>query len=306
MRSSTIIFLLLIASGIFYLFYTGYLTTEDIPFLKNTIFEKPIVLDDGLSDFLNDNHYEIVDFSDSSPMFLAFSSDYLLDMDAQVYFVSKKTYEAYGKPLIVQGFFFDEPVLSLSSSDLSVDDNFNFEDIRTDEFRIENDLGIFDVLIDDISLKDDVLDLKVEYFGVEDDFFDDFIAMSFVIVQDDPMIKDIDITYIKQDLCLSIKTSSDDILSLYNEEISADEFFRRLYLEKCEIKEQVETGVSIDSEVNGDNPADACPSKEESYARYMESNSTLTELMSRGEGDLPEAQVAYKDMKFYRDCYEMS
>ncbi|MCD6347491.1 MAG: hypothetical protein J7L96_08750 [Bacteroidales bacterium] len=89
MRSSTVIFFLLIAAGLFYLFHSGYLTIEDIPFIKNTIFEKPIVVDDNLGNFLKENNYEIIDFSDSSPMLLKFSSDSLLDMDAQVYSVAK-------------------------------------------------------------------------------------------------------------------------------------------------------------------------------------------------------------------------
>ncbi|RLC43797.1 MAG: hypothetical protein DRH70_09530 [Candidatus Coatesbacteria bacterium] len=302
MKSSTVIFFLLIAAGLFYLFHSGYLTIDDIPFIEKII-EKPIAVDEDLGNFLKENNYKILDFSDSSPMLLKFSSDSLLDMDAQVYSVAKKTYEVYNKPLIVQGYFLDNPMLSLSSSDLSIKDNFNLEDMRTDEFRIENDLGIFDVLIDYISLKDNDLELEVEYLGDEEDFFDDFAAMSFVIVQDSPQIKQIKIDYVKLDMCLSMKTSSSNVLSLYNEEISMDDFLGSLELEKCEVKKQANTGTDI---VSKENPLEGCPSKEESYSKYVESNSTLAELMSRGEGDLPEAQVAYKNMKFYRDCYEMS
>ncbi|MCD6347492.1 MAG: hypothetical protein J7L96_08755 [Bacteroidales bacterium] len=207
--------------------------------------------------------------------------------------------------MIVQGYFLDNPVLSLSSSDLSIKDNFNLEDIRTDEFRIENDLGIFDVLIDDISLKGDDLELEVEYLGDEEDFFDDFAAMGFVIIQDSPQVKQIRINYVKPDMCLSMRTSSSNVLSLYNEEISMEDFLGSLELEQCEVKKQAGNG-QVNDVASKNDPLSGCPSKEESYSKYVESNSTLAELMSRGEGDLPEAQVVYKNMKFYRDCYQMS
>jgi len=43
---------------------------------------------------------------------------------------------------------------------------------------------------------------------------------------------------------------------------------------------------------------------QEAYQQYLPAYNRLTKLMAQGKGDTPEAQTAYENYKFYKDCYE--
>ena len=137
----------------------------------------------------------------------------------------------------VEAYFMEEPVLALNAIGVDLEnDNFDalvFEDIRFPEFKIESDLGIFDVLVYEVKLDKTKAHIKLEYLADEDSFWNDYLAMSLLVVEDAPWTDEVVFEYLGENgRKTTITSKNDNILRLYNEEISADEFSDLLVIQQ--------------------------------------------------------------------------
>ncbi|MFH1589892.1 MAG: hypothetical protein ABIB43_04965 [archaeon] len=313
MKIRTIIFWLIIL-GIGYYLYTHPAIIEDnLPMLENIIEKAKGVFNNDspqvkeMSTFIKDNDLERLKIEDGDTVFIRFSTDSMVTINQEIYDVALEAYDIFQKPLIVEGYFLEEPFFQLQTTNPNEEDTLFFTDIRTSEFMIENDIMIFDVFVGNVEVKDDEVLVEVEYIGPEEDFFADYAGMCFVIIQDVPWVEDITITYLKKDLCLSMKTTSTNVLELYAEEISMDKFLENLELEQCEPKE-----TSVDENMNeytddgdeniamGGSGLECSTDVKQAYQEYIAAYNKLVYL----QGDTEAAEAAYIPYKFYKECYE--
>ncbi|NJD98436.1 hypothetical protein E3E26_01295 [Thermococcus sp. LS1] len=139
------------------------------------------------------------------------------------YALAKRTYEANGSGDIrVEAYFGDEPVLALTVKNGDFD-NPLFEDIRRPEFRIENDLGLFDVIVQDVKVTNDTASVSLEYLADGDSFWRDYAKMSLAILEDAPWVSRVEIIYFGE-RNVSVSVSSDDLLKALSGELSPEEF----------------------------------------------------------------------------------
>ncbi|MFA5382814.1 MAG: hypothetical protein WC356_06615 [Candidatus Micrarchaeia archaeon] len=325
MKIGIIIFLIFICLIGFYLFSNPSIIKDNAPEINNIIetiknmFDNTSTQTNGnnslqtneMSEYLKENNLNLIEINNENNFILIkFSSDSFLDMDQLVYTTALEAYNIFQNPIRIEGYYLEEPVLALETNNPNDENSLQFIDIRNLEFMIENDLMIFDVLIEDININDDSILVELQYEGSENDFFNDFAAICFVIVQDAPQIQDISIKYLKNDLCLSMKTTSTEVLNFYNEKISMDQFLGGLELEKCSSEKidaqslnNTEQDQNLDDSKLNSEELTECPTGEELDLLTAQSQNILFTLMAEGKGDTPEGQEAYKVMKFYLDCY---
>ncbi|MCC7552038.1 hypothetical protein KO317_00025 [Candidatus Micrarchaeota archaeon] len=326
MKIGIIIFLIFICLMGFYLFSNPSILQDNAPEISNAIetiknmFDNSFTQTNGnsyspqaneISTYLKENNLNLIDINNENDFVLIkFSSDSFLDMDQLIYNTALEAYKIFQKPIKIEGYYLEEPFLALETNNPNDENSLQFIDIRNPEFMIENDLMIFDVLVEDININDNSILVELQYEGSENDFFNDFTAICFVIVQDAPQIYDISIKYLKNNLCLSMKTTSIEVLKFYDGEISMDQFLGNLKLEKCS-SEKIDTH-KLNNEQENQNLNDSklnsqelteCPTGEELDSLSAQSQNRLFALMAAGKGDTPEGQEAYKVMKFYHDCY---
>ena len=185
----------------------------------------------GLTSFVEELNGELDTVVGGDPVVIKFNMKSPLDMDDAVYSVAKEAYEIYGKPIRVEGSYNGEPILALVSDDLNID--FSLEDIRRPKYMIETDIGIFDVLVDQIDLTQDEATITLEYYGTEEDFWSDYAGISFVTVQDVPGLEKITLKYVKPGFCFSVTTATDALLRYYADEITETTFIESLETSKC-------------------------------------------------------------------------
>lgn len=319
MKIGIAIFLILICLIGFYLFLNPSIINDNAPAINDIIEATKNIFNtnpssqtiDEISKYLEENNLQIIEVNtnnENSFVLIKFSSDSYLDMDQLVYNTALKAYKIFQKPIRIEGYYLEEPFLALETNNPNDTNSLHFIDIRNSEFMIKNDLMIFDVLIEDININDNSILVELQYEGTENNFFNDFAAMCFVIVQDIPQIQNISIKYLKNDLCLSIKTDSTEVLKFYNEEISEEQFLGGFELEKCsseKTENQKDKQKLNTTEQNKPENQELkeCPIGEELDLMLTQSQNTLFALMAAGKGDTPEGEEAYKVMKFYSDCY---
>jgi hypothetical protein len=236
---------------------------------------------------------QVKQIQDGDQVLVQFDYWALDTMDDAVYEAAVRAYEVFLRPVRVEGFYFGEPVLALVSD--NPNEGFSFEDIREPEFMIESDLGIFDVLVEEIALGDKA-SITLQYLGAEEDFFIDFAAMAFVVVQAAPYITAVEIVYVKPGFCFGIETSTHNLLAYYADEVSGRQFLQSLATRDCS------------THTSGIEPAAVglvCSTDpDQAYQDYLQAYNKLNYFMSRGQGDTKEAQDAFVPYKFYKDCYE--
>jgi len=161
-------------------------------------------------------------------MEITFTAPYVGDgLESVVYSAAKRAYEkSKSKNIRVKAYFGDEPVLALRVEN----GNFNsptFEDIRRPEFRIEADLGLFDVLVHDVTVTNDTASVSLEYLAGNESFWRDYAKMSLAILEDAPWVERVEIVYLGE-RNVGISVSSDDLLRALSGELSPEEFAGRI------------------------------------------------------------------------------
>ena len=140
----------------------------------------------------------------------------------RAYTFAEKAIENGSENVRVEAYFDDEPViaLTLKNGDL---DKVTFEDIRRPEFRIETDLGLFDVLVHNVTVTNDTASVSLEYLAGEDSFWRDYAKMSLAILEDAPWVKRVEIFYLGE-RNVSVSVPSDALLKALSGESSPEEF----------------------------------------------------------------------------------
>jgi len=122
----------------------------------------------------------------------------------------------------VEAYFGDEPILALTVENGDFN-NATFEDIRRPEFRIETDLGLFDVLVYNVTVTNDTASVSLEYLAGEDSFWRDYARMSLAILEDAPWVERVEILYLGE-RNVSVSVSSNALLKALSGELSPEEF----------------------------------------------------------------------------------
>jgi|Deesub1362B_J571_1020462.scaffolds.fasta_scaffold00074_28 hypothetical protein len=139
----------------------------------------------------------------------------------------------------VESYFSGEPILALSvkGKDLTSKniDGLHFEDIRRPEFKVETDLGVFDVLIYNVSLSREKATITLEYLADQEGFWRDYLAMNLVVLEDVPWVDEIEFNYLGEgNRTLTLTSKSNDILAVYSGEMTPEEFSKRIQVSQSE------------------------------------------------------------------------
>ncbi|NJE54172.1 hypothetical protein [Thermococcus sp. 21S9] len=118
----------------------------------------------------------------------------------------------------VDAYYLGEPVLRLERTNGS----YAFEDIRTPEFRIRTDLGVFDVNVIDVTVTNETASVSLEYLADADSFWKDYFKMAFAVLEDAPWVERVSITYVgERNATFSI--SSENLLLAWEGNLTSDE-----------------------------------------------------------------------------------
>jgi len=119
---------------------------------------------------------------------------------------------------MVDAYYLGEPVLRLTKANGS----YAFEDIRTPEFRIRTDLGIFDVNVIDVAVTNESASVSLEYLADGDSFWRDYFRIAFAVLEDAPWVKTVSITYVgERNATFSI--SSENLLLAWEGKLKPEE-----------------------------------------------------------------------------------
>ena len=144
----------------------------------------------------------------------------------RAYALAENTLENGSGNIRVEAYFGDEPLITLivKNGDL---DSATIEDIRRPEFRIETDLGLFDVLVHSVTVTNDTASVSLEYLAGEDSFWRDYAKMSLAMLEDAPWVERLEIIYLGE-RNVSVSVSSDSLLKALSGELSPEEFAREI------------------------------------------------------------------------------
>ena len=118
----------------------------------------------------------------------------------------------------VDAYYLGEPVLRLERTNGS----YAFEDIRTPEFRIRTDLGVFDVNVIEVTVTNETASVSLEYLADADSFWKDYFRMAFAVLEDAPWVERVSITYVgERNATFSI--SSENLLLAWEGKLTAEE-----------------------------------------------------------------------------------
>jgi len=118
----------------------------------------------------------------------------------------------------VDAYYLGEPVLRLERTNGS----YAFEDIRTPEFRIRTDLGVFDVNVIEVTVTNETASVSLEYLADADSFWKDYFRMAFAVLEDAPWVERVSITYIGERNA-TFFISSENLLLAWEGKLTAEE-----------------------------------------------------------------------------------
>ncbi|NJF25224.1 hypothetical protein [Thermococcus sp. Bubb.Bath] len=145
------------------------------------------------------------------------------NVPALAYDLAKKTYAENGsKHIKVEAYFGEEPLLAVVVENGDFE-NASFMDIRRPEFRIETDLGLFDVLVENVTVTNESASVSLEYLAGEDSFWRDYARMSLAVLQDAPWVQRVEIVYLGE-RNVSVSIASDDLLRAVAGNMTPEEF----------------------------------------------------------------------------------
>ena len=144
------------------------------------------------------------------------------DLLGRAYTLAERAHKNGSENIRVEAYFDDEPVIALTVKDGNLN-NATFEDIRRPEFRIETDLGLFDVLVHSVTVTNDTASVSLEYLADGDSFWRDYAKMSLAILEDAPWVEKVEIVYLGE-RNVSVSVPSDALLKALSGELSPEEF----------------------------------------------------------------------------------
>jgi hypothetical protein len=267
-----------IVAGFYYLY-------ENTDIIKNILndFSPDTSMTAQVSSILEEDGFSPLGIKDGLIMF---KTDTLKNLSQRMYDTAFKIFNSSKHPLKLEAYYLEEPIIGL---DFNSESDAVFEDLRSSDVKIEYDLATFDALVYSVSVDSSLAKARIEYFGTKEYFWKDYLGMCLVMVEDAPEVDTITLEYIINDSVVSLSISSEDVLKLYSGEISLDDFVGNVH----------------NSTIQNDNvnSEKSCPlSSSEAKTRADEAYAVLQSYMNKGEGEAPEAQEAYADYKFYRDC----
>ena len=142
------------------------------------------------------------------------------------YDLARKALENGSDNVRVEAYFNDEPVVALTVKDGDLA-KATFEDIRRPEFRIETDLGLFDVLVHNVTVTNETAKVSLEYLAGEESFWRDYAKMSLAILEDAPWVERVEIVYFGE-RNVSVSVSSEALLKALSGELSPEEFAKEI------------------------------------------------------------------------------
>ena len=195
--------------------------------------------------------------------------------------LAKKTWdEEKNKDIIVNGYLNitekPQPILELEVKNGDFN-NLTIEDIRTPEFKIANDLWLYDFIPDAINLNEDRATISLEYEGNYTNFKYDLVNSAFNIYEDISYINDIQFKIIANEN--------------FTVNLNRNEIFNRTISKKPETVEQ-------SNNVNSDCSSD----KKTAYKNFVESYNEV--IKAQQEGDNDAIKMAYDKYNKARACYE--
>ncbi len=149
-----------------------------------------------------------------------------------LYTLAEKWVKNGSENIRVEAYFGDEPVIALTVKNGDLD-NAAFEDIRRPEFMIENDLGLFDVFVHNVTVTNDTASVSLEYLAGEDSFWRDYARMSLAILEDAPWVERVEIVYLGE-RNVSISVLSKDLLKALSGNLTPKEFADSLKIVELE------------------------------------------------------------------------
>ena len=118
----------------------------------------------------------------------------------------------------VDAYYLGEPVLRLERTN----GGYTFEDIRTPEFRIRTDLGVFDVNVIDVTVTNETASVSLEYLADADSLWKDYFRMAFAVLEDAPWVERVSITYVGERNA-TFSVSSENLLLAWEGKLTAEE-----------------------------------------------------------------------------------
>ncbi len=209
--------------------------------------------------------------------------------------------------VVVNFLYIDEPLYQLSSpvstllSENPISD-VEIQDIRNLDFKIESESWVFNMFVDVVHYDEDSIHIQIDprQESVED-FVNELNTVSLIVVDAAPFADSI-VYYLDNQ---TITLSSDAVIDYHKGEISLEELYSSNH--------QADSGYpNTDDDENtnqdtDDYDADPTPiGSDDDYQEYIEAYNKLTDLMSQGKGDTPEAQEAYQEYKEKKQAYEDS
>ncbi len=106
----------------------------------------------------------------------------------------------------------------------------NFEDLRSVEKVVTDDLAVFDIAVNEISIEENNAEIHLTYTGLqEDEFWKQYASMALLVVEDCPWVDNVKLVFYDLDIkALSINAKTDKILDYSAQKIDTDEFIDSL------------------------------------------------------------------------------
>ena len=166
-------------------------------------------------------------------------------------------------------------------------DNAKVEDMRTDRFKIMNNLWLYDFVPDDVSVNGNEADISFEYYGNSSNFKYDLVNAAFNIFEDVPAVDRINFKLIGINKNLSFSLSRSDIVDKALEVVESN-------------------GSSVSNEINENNAESSssgcAPNKDSAYKRFVEAYNDVVQAQHNGTKE--QISEAYGKYKVARACYE--
>jgi len=197
------------------------------------------------------------------------------DLIPALYSVAESAYSTNpAENLRVEAYFGDEPLMALAVKNGDFEGSA-IEDIRRPGFRVENVLGLFDVVIHNVTVTNESVRVSLEYLAGEESFWRDYGRMSFAVLQSVPWVERVEIVYLGE-RNVSVSMNSEDVLRMARGELTREELAGAITLREpisCPSSEEEAYRLFVNAYNNVTSLQQANASQEaleEAYARYLE------------------------------------
>ncbi len=161
--------------------------------------------------------------------------------------VALESFEKYenAEDIIVEAYIDEQPEFALYLRGKDASDYFKgkltdediselarFADLRSTFSELSDDLLEYNALVESVSPENSTLNVYIKYVGNRNNFNEDLLGMLFCTVQDYPYADKISIKLLDGNSTTSINVKSGDVLDLFNDKITPEQFERRVAIEK--------------------------------------------------------------------------